>query len=61
MRAVAPPRWAGIATDAATPAGLRDRVLIALMIYSFARIGAAQLYDRRHDEISLDEVERILI
>jgi hypothetical protein len=40
---------------------LRDRVLIALMICSFARIGAAQLYDRRHDEISLDEVERILI
>ena len=27
--------------DAATPAGLRDRALIALMVYSFARIGAA--------------------
>ena len=29
------------AIDVATPAGLRDRALIALMIYSFARIGAA--------------------
>ena len=27
--------------DASTPAGLRDRALIALMVYSFARIGAA--------------------
>jgi site-specific recombinase XerD len=27
--------------DTATPAGLRDRALIALMVYSFARIGAA--------------------
>jgi len=27
--------------DISTPAGLRDRALIALMIYSFARIGAA--------------------
>jgi site-specific recombinase XerD len=27
--------------DAATPAGLRDRALIGLMVYSFARIGAA--------------------
>jgi integrase/recombinase XerC len=27
--------------DAATPAGLRDRALIGLMTYSFARIGAA--------------------
>ncbi|MGH7074458.1 MAG: tyrosine-type recombinase/integrase, partial [Stellaceae bacterium] len=27
--------------DVTTPAGLRDRALIALMIYSFARIGAA--------------------
>lgn len=27
--------------DVATPIGLRDRALIALMIYSFARIGAA--------------------
>lgn len=27
--------------DVVTPAGLRDRALIALMIYSFARIGAA--------------------
>jgi site-specific recombinase XerD len=27
--------------DATTPAGLRDRALISLMIYSFARIGAA--------------------
>ena len=27
--------------DATTPAGLRDRALIALMVYSFARIGAA--------------------
>lgn len=83
-----------------TPIGLRDRALIALMVFSFARIGAAlamrvndvymqqrrlwirlheegdtlenaaamanyastrttQLYDRRRDEISLDEVERI--
>jgi len=29
------------AIDATTPIGLRDRALIALMIYSFARIGAA--------------------
>lgn len=27
--------------DTGTPAGLRDRALIALMVYSFARIGAA--------------------
>jgi len=27
--------------DAGTPAGLRDRALISLMVYSFARIGAA--------------------
>ena len=27
--------------DPSTPAGLRDRALIALMVYSFARIGAA--------------------
>ncbi len=27
--------------DASTPAGLRDRALISLMVYSFARIGAA--------------------
>lgn len=27
--------------DTATPVGLRDRALIALMVYSFARIGAA--------------------
>ena len=27
--------------DTATPGGLRDRALIALMVYSFARIGAA--------------------
>ena len=27
--------------DIATPVGLRDRALIALMVYSFARIGAA--------------------
>jgi len=27
--------------DAATPAGLRDRALIGLMVYSFARVGAA--------------------
>ncbi len=29
------------AIDATTPAGLRDRALIGLMVYSFARIGAA--------------------
>lgn len=29
------------AIDAATPGGLRDWVLIGLMVYSFARIGAA--------------------
>jgi len=29
------------AIDTTTPAGLRDRALIALMVYSFARIGAA--------------------
>jgi integrase len=27
--------------DITKPAGLRDRALIALMIYSFARVGAA--------------------
>jgi site-specific recombinase XerC len=27
--------------DTSTPAGLRDRALIGLMVYSFARIGAA--------------------
>jgi site-specific recombinase XerC len=27
--------------DVSTPAGLRDRALIALMVFSFARIGAA--------------------
>jgi integrase/recombinase XerC len=27
--------------DTTTPAGLRDRALIALMVYSFARVGAA--------------------
>jgi integrase/recombinase XerC len=27
--------------DIMTPAGLRDRALIALMVYSFARVGAA--------------------
>lgn len=27
--------------DVATPAGLRDRALIALMVYAFARVGAA--------------------
>ncbi|MEA1648785.1 tyrosine-type recombinase/integrase [Nitrospirillum sp. BR 11164] len=29
------------AIDATTPAGLRDRALIGLMVYSFARVGAA--------------------
>ena len=29
------------AIDTATPAGLRDRALVGLMVYSFARIGAA--------------------
>lgn len=29
------------AIDVTTPAGLRDRALIALMVYSFARVGAA--------------------
>jgi site-specific recombinase XerD len=27
--------------DVSTPAGLRDRALIALMVFSFARVGAA--------------------
>ena len=27
--------------DSSTPAGLRDRALIALMVFSFARVGAA--------------------
>jgi site-specific recombinase XerC len=27
--------------DVATPAGLRDRALVGLMVYSFARVGAA--------------------
>ena len=30
-----------VAIDVTTPAGLRDRALIGLMVYSFARIGAA--------------------
>jgi integrase/recombinase XerC len=30
-----------LAIDVTTPAGLRDRALIGLMVYSFARIGAA--------------------
>ena len=29
------------AIDVSTPVGLRDRALIGLMVYSFARIGAA--------------------
>ena len=50
--------------------GLRDRALIGVMVYTFARISAVlgmkvkdsrKLYDRRSDEISLDEVEKILI
>ena len=73
--------------DASTRVGLGDRALIALMVFSFARVGAAlamrvedvyvaqwrlwvrlanqastcttQLYDRRRDDVSLDEVERI--
>ena len=36
--AIGDPRTYG---DLATPAGLRDRALIGLMVYSFARIGAA--------------------
>jgi integrase len=27
--------------DVSTPVGLRDRALVALMVYTFARIGAA--------------------
>ena len=34
--------------DATTPAGLRDRALIALMVYSFACIGAALLRPLRN-------------
>ena len=40
--------------DATTPAGLRDRALIALMVYSLARVGAAlgmkveDVYTERH-------------
>jgi site-specific recombinase XerD len=76
------------AIDVSTHAGLRDRALIALMVFSFARIDAAlamkvedvfvrlenaaamanhastrttQLYDRRRDEVNLDEGERIAI
>ena len=95
--------------DATTAVGLRDRALIGLMVYSFARVSAAlgmkvgdvynerrrqwvrlrekggkrhempchhnlekaasmanhastrttQLYDRRADEVTLDEVERV--
>lgn len=63
------------AIDCTTIVGLRDRALIGLMVYSFARIGAVtgmkvedvytqsrrlwlrttQLYDRRSDEVTLDE------
>jgi hypothetical protein len=55
-------RWATLGDT--LPAGLRDRALIGFMVYFFARIGATrttQLYDRRRDEVSLDEVERIVI
>lgn len=71
--------------DLTTPATLRARALIGLMVYGFAPIGAAlamrvedafalnrrlvnhastrttRLYDRRSDEITPDEVERVLI
>lgn len=45
--------------DVMTPAALRDRARIALMVFSFARVGAVLTMrvkdvDRRHDEISLD-------
>jgi site-specific recombinase XerD len=33
--------------DVSTPAGLRDRALIALMVFSFARVGAALAIARR--------------
>jgi len=35
------PSFLGFNRRGATPAGLRDRALIALMVHSFARIGAA--------------------
>ncbi len=38
--------------DVSTPAGLRDRALIGLMVYSFARIGAALISKRYHQTIS---------
>ncbi len=65
--------------------GLRDDVLIGLMVYSFRATGITEnlrnggkleiaqqmanhesarttgLYDRRSDQVNLDEVERILI
>ena len=60
--------------DVSTMIGLRDRALIALMTYTFSRVNAAaqqianldsarttSLYDRRDDQLTLDEVERILI
>ena len=33
--------------DVSTPAGLRDRALIGVMVYSFARVGAAVKMDKR--------------
>ncbi len=63
--------------DTFTLLGLRDRALIAMMIYTFGRVGAVikmRVEDyytqgrrgwvrlhRRDDEVAVDEVERILI
>jgi hypothetical protein len=70
--------------DHSSLVGLRDRALMALMVYTFARGGngipknggkreiaqqmanhesarTTGLYDRRDDQVSLDEVERMLI
>jgi hypothetical protein len=54
--------------DAPTVEDLCDRALIATMIYTFGRVGAVHesprttaLFDRRNDEVAVDDVERILI
>jgi hypothetical protein len=61
--------------DTSTVVGLRDRALIGIMAFlknggtlekavamaNHASTRTTQLYDRRRDELSLDEVERIVI
>ncbi len=51
-------------SDVRTITELRDRALIGVMAYSFARVGAVtgmNVEDYFQDAITLDEIERILI